>query len=429
MRIASDEIKFATHHLSTMTSAVVGVAVRALVNVLCLQNEKLAASALGLWDGLSIYQAHLDNSLLDIGTLLQLALGLLFDFIFFGSIVRTVTYALGCFLGILVGDFGPDLWYDLGGEDISKDFRRELNTLLSYLPLVGDDERSSHRRRRSRSRSPATSVGRKSEGETTVRQRPSTAGTSRRRRSTRQLDDQSTVLTRDSRVTFDETSITQSQTEDSSVDDGGEGLYMEPSTAASHLGVRSPAQSLLRRMYEDDDEDDTDITQVRRRSLSSLSRSGGGDTTPRGNPIDLDTKPGESSSLPNPYSNMEMPVPSPVARVGDVLGSFGGVTQMPEPFDGDSASGDDAGTIDVRGLPREVATERIEQRWREIRSRGGYTLRILVPDEEDSVSDTSDHPSFFKFRLLDHMKRQGFDARFDAHTPGVVIVTALFSHR
>lgn len=325
-----------------MTSVVVGVAVRILVNVLCSQNEKFAASALGLWDGLAVYQAHLDNSLLDLGTLLQLALGLLFDFIFFGSIVRTVTYALGCFLGILVGDFGPDLWYEFGGQDISK----ELNTLLSFISLEGDSGRS-RRRHRSRSKSPATSVGRKSEGETTVRHGlASASGTSRRRRSTRRPDDQSTVLTRDSRVTFDETSITQSQTEDSSIDGGDteiQGLYMEPSTAASHLGVRSPAQSLLRRMY-DDDEDDDESTQVRRRSLSSFTRSGGGDTTPRGHPIGLDTKNGESSgSLQNPYANLEMPSPSPVARVNDVLGSsLGG---MPEPMiisvnpDEDSASG------------------------------------------------------------------------------------------
>lgn len=334
-----------------MTSVVVGVVVRVLINVLCSQNEKLAASALGLWDGFAVYQAHLDNSLLDVGTLLQITLGFLFDFLFFGSIVRTVAYCAWLLLGILASDFGPDLWYDFGGEDITKDFRRELNTLLSYISLEGDNG-SSRRRNRSRSRSPATSVGRKSEGETTVRGLASTSGTSRRRRSTRRPDDQSTVLTRDSRVTFDETSIAQSQTEESSIEDGGDtelqsstdvqGLYMEPSTAASHLGVRSAAQSLLRRMYDDDGDTDTTHTQTRRRSHSSISRSGGGDTTPRGNQFGLDMKQGESSRA-DTFSNIEFPVPSPVARVDDVLGSLGDVTHMPEPMivptDGESALG------------------------------------------------------------------------------------------
>ncbi|KLO20340.1 hypothetical protein SCHPADRAFT_897639 [Schizopora paradoxa] len=313
-----------------MSSVVLGVAVRVLVNVLCMQNEKFAASTLGLWDGLALYQAHLDNSLFDVATLLQLAFGLLFDFIFFGSIVRTVTYALGCFLGILVGDFGPDLWYEFGGDDISK----EWNSLLSFISLGGGS--SGRSRRRHRSKSPTTSIGRKSEGDTTVRRHASEAGTSRRRRSTRRLDDQSTVLTRDSRVTFDETSIGQSQTEDSSIDDGGDteiqGLYMEPSTAASHLGVRSSTQSLLRRMYDDDDDESTQVRRTRR-SLSSLSRSGGGDTTPRGNTtIGFERTDGESSTLANPYGNIEMPSPSPVARVGDVLGSLGDFTQMPQPM-------------------------------------------------------------------------------------------------
>lgn len=321
--------------MSAPTSIVVGVAVRVIVNVLCAQNVKVAASVLGLWDGLVFYQAQLDDRFLEPETLLSLAFGLIFDFVFFGSIIRTVTYALWVFLGVLAADFGPDLWYELGGEEIGKDIRREASTLLSALPSWGDESESGSERPVRVSKSP--------------RQASTTASTVRERRvpppqpsrSSRQ-DYQSTRG--GSRVTFGETatSITQTQSEEDTLDDDDEdetaptetaGLYMTPSTLGSihtHAGLPSSTQSLLRRMYDDGHE-----TTTLARSPTHPSESGG--TTPRGKNHDLPTftyeKPPFTPSSFEPSIQMPVPspIPSPIARVPDVLNSYNNFGHEPDP--------------------------------------------------------------------------------------------------
>ncbi|KAH8119164.1 hypothetical protein DFH11DRAFT_426628 [Phellopilus nigrolimitatus] len=207
--------------MSAEVTIALGVAVRVFVNVLCVQNPRLGAALVGVFDGFLIHRSWIANTLLEPLTLVTLAAGLLFDHYLFGGFERTVTLLLGCGLGVVLADFGPDVWYEIGGEQLSKDVSREMASMFSF---VGDDDSASDRDDRSDVAS-VISNSTKVSASSRRTARSAATGTSLTARPSRpraRAQPQSTI-TRLSRVTFDESSISQSQA--SSDDDYTTDIY------------------------------------------------------------------------------------------------------------------------------------------------------------------------------------------------------------
>ena len=281
--------------MNTEASITLGVALRVIVNILCIQNVKLGAAILGVWDGLLIHRSWIENRLFNPEIILLLLAGFAFDHYFFGSTVRTLTLFLGCGLGILLGDIGPDLWYDMGGDRLLEDIQHEADSLLAAVPFLGeesDDEGSVvTRTTRAPTRISSSRTG------TSVTVRPS------RVRRTPRAEDVQSGTTRLSRVTFDESSISQTQTSSSDSDRGeetileteGDGMYMEPSTMSSHPTRGRPSSSVLRRLYMPGQDSPIGISV----QSTSVRSHGDGDTTPRAHAYEFSPLP-PSATVPPP---------------------------------------------------------------------------------------------------------------------------------
>ncbi|KAI5123884.1 hypothetical protein M0805_005701 [Coniferiporia weirii] len=275
--------------MSAEVAIALGVAGRVFVNAACAQNPRLGAALVGVFDGFLIHRSWLANTFFEPLTLIVLAAGLFFDHYQYGGFEGTVTLLLGCGLGVVLADFGPDLWYEIGAEQLTKDVSRELEAMFSF----GGDDSVSDVDDRSDAGS-VVSASTKASASTHRTARSAATGTSvtvRPARPRPQLPSRpASSITRFSRVTFDESSISQSQGSDNASDDFGtdagletqyglgtnaltsefalepdaasvsappsvtatgmDGLYMEPSTSAGsiHTRVRSRPSSILRRL-------------------------------------------------------------------------------------------------------------------------------------------------------------------------------------
>lgn len=303
--------------MNTETSITLGVALRVIVNILCVQNVKLGAAILGVWDGLLIHRSWLENRLFNPETIFLLLAGFAFDHIFFGSLVRTVTLVLGCGLGILLGDIGPDLWYEIGGDKLLHDMQQETDSLLAAVPFLGDasdDEgsvitRTTRAPTRVSSRTSRTSRTGTSRTGTSVTIRPS------RIRRTPRAEDVQSGTTRLSRVTFDESSISQTHTSSSSSESEPEeetvlattepdDMYMEPSTMGSQPS-RGRSSSVLRRLYIPGQDSPVGIS-VQSTSAQSHTSHGDEETTPRAHIYEFSPLP-PSATVPPPFVYGSMP--------------------------------------------------------------------------------------------------------------------------
>lgn len=185
-----------------------------------------------------------------------------------------------------------------------EDFSKEADVLVSSIPFLGEESSTDGSEIGSR-----ISASTRSKAPTRRSFRSESSLTARQERPRRRTDgDQSTRL---SRVTFDESSITQSQASSSSdeedeVDESAapsgfelEDMYMEPSTLGSHhTRVRTP--SLLRRLYIPGQTEP--IPAPRRLSTHSdrsRSTAGDGDRTPRAQTFEFSPLP-PSATVPPP---------------------------------------------------------------------------------------------------------------------------------
>ncbi|THH02190.1 hypothetical protein EW145_g6779, partial [Phellinidium pouzarii] len=125
--------------MSAEVAIALGVAGRVFANVACAENIRLGAALVGVFDGFLIHRSWITNTLSDPLTLVVLAVGLVFDHFQFRGFEGTITLLLGCGLGVVLADFGPDVWYEIGGEQLAKDVSRELESLFGF---VGDDSAS-----------------------------------------------------------------------------------------------------------------------------------------------------------------------------------------------------------------------------------------------------------------------------------------------
>ncbi|KAL5528187.1 hypothetical protein ACEPAF_7323 [Sanghuangporus sanghuang] len=272
--------------MSAEVTIAIGAAGRVLANIACAQNPRLGAGLVGLSNGFLIHRAWIAQTIFDPLTLLVLAAGLAFDHNMYGGFENTMTSLMACGLGIVLADFGPDLWYEFVGEEMTKEMARELEA-LGLGPFASAYDSSSDVEVDERSDVDAGSTVSRSSRRTS-RSGTSRTGTSvtvrpRTRIHTHRPPPRPapSTITRLSRVTFDESSITQSQSDDADVDvedletdpgtstqlgltttngdalsasGGGDDLYMEPSTtsvASSRTARPEPARrpSILRRLH------------------------------------------------------------------------------------------------------------------------------------------------------------------------------------
>ncbi|PAV18924.1 hypothetical protein PNOK_0576700 [Pyrrhoderma noxium] len=216
--------------MSAEVSVALGVAGRVFANAISHTNPRLGAGVIGLCNGLLIHRAWLTDSLTDPITLFVLAVGFFFDFKVFGELENAITLVLAGGLGVVLADFGPDLWYELVGDD-------------------GRSDVSRHSRGSGTSRRTSGTITGRSTGTSSVTVRPS-----RPLRPSMSTSHAPSTITRSSRVTFDETSLstshsTSSESESVVVSARSDGLYMEPSNTSSgstHTRIRPPT-SILRR--------------------------------------------------------------------------------------------------------------------------------------------------------------------------------------
>ena len=292
--------------MNTETSISLGIVVRVFVNLLCSENIKLAAALLGLWDGLLIHRSWVERRLFEPDTILLLAAGFLFDHVIFASVVRTVTLLLGCGLGIVLSDIGPDIWYEIGGDRIIKDVNRGAESVLAAIPFLGVESSDEDDASVSSRSSFKPSTRRSTRSSTTVTVRP-------RRRVAPSRTDQSTRL---SRVTFDESSISQSQASESSDDEadnedanGSMGpsqtepeMYMEPSVTAGSQYTRIRDPSILRRLNIPGG---IPAPSSSRSSISQSHTVGDGERTPRAQTFEFSPLPPSAMVPPPPliFSN------------------------------------------------------------------------------------------------------------------------------
>ena len=317
--------------MSAEVTIALGAAGRVLANIACAHNPRLGAGLVGLSNGFLIHRAWVAQTIFDPLTLLVLAAGLAFDHKMYGGFENTVTSLMACGLGIVLADFGPDLWYEFVGDDVTKEMARELEALglgpfangYDSSSDVEVDERSdvdvrSAMSRSSRRTSRSGTASRATVSSATIRP------TSRVHTHRPPPRTAPSTVTRSSRVTFDESSISQSQSDDADVDiedletdagtstqlglattngdalsasGGGDDLYMEPSAtsvASSRTARPEPTRrpSILRRLHIPRQEATTSTTGLTTlRSVSGTSATStsssrtrltsDGETTPR----------------------------------------------------------------------------------------------------------------------------------------------------
>lgn len=329
--------------MSAEVTIALGVAGRVLANVACAQNPRLGAALVGISNGFLIHRAWIANTLLDPLTLLILAAGFAFDHLMYGGFEETLTAVLGCGLGVVLADFGPDLWYEIFGEQVTKDLSREM---VSLFPFLGGDDSASD----VDDRSDVGSVVSKATASSRRTSRSNVTGTSVTVRPSRPRPTPrpASTITRSSRVTFDESSITQSQSSDidaeeletdlgtstryglgtaangltttdgdtvtdSVLSSANGDLYMAPSMTSgssyTRVHTRPAPPSILRRLHIPRQ----DSPSIPQRALSQSSSStrtrltSDGETTPRATTYPIDFSPLPQSSLEPPPPHFPEP--------------------------------------------------------------------------------------------------------------------------
>lgn len=293
--------------MSAETAIAIGVSSRVLANVACTSNPRLGAAIVGCGTGFVIHQGWVRNTIQDPIIIIIIFAGLVFDHYFFDGVEGTITLLLACGLGVVIADFGPDLLYEVLGEQ----YFRELESLI---PFTSDDPASDYED------DGGSVVSKNSSRHTSRSGRTGTSVTVRPSRP--RVTTAPSTITRSSRVTFDENSLAPSQSSEAEYENGtdGGGMYMEPSSMASgstrtRVTVRPP--SILRRMSMPSAPTTTATTTTSLPSVLSQSQttrtSTETDTTPRGHhrgPDEL-TTPSELQSDLYPSSSVPFPEPEP----------------------------------------------------------------------------------------------------------------------